>query len=445
MKIKRRTLLLTLLTSGSGIGLIVNHLKSVQAQSLADLSFLTQMTSPQNWLNNNQLDLDLLYQHFLQLAQGGVEDKPVLFYQGIESSPYQEQINQYPSRLISKPDGKNLISTIKSDASFRNYPSLGELPNIDENGLDFLHEDIKEACVCLGSFSDGKFKTKWLGRNAILTGEFWSATKIIPLINLITRSNNKTGKNIEDYEIKGIDQEGKEISYNFFDLAKDMITYEEKIASSNSLGAMFKRFIPQLELEQWVKSITGNQNLVFRGRYGEKPFIDQPQLIDPKTQEIIFSPDQNDPRWACNEISAYDLTRLISMIGWHYYLPENSRFAGGQWHSLESLIRILGHDPARITDLAIQALGLEQDLDGVVIISKEGDGATGTRARTEAVYVALINLIDRRFSPAKQLTMSVTMRGGIALDPRNLDQEVVNLDARMATEITKIIWKFLNE
>jgi hypothetical protein len=41
--------------------------------------------------------------------------------------------------------------------------------------------------------------------------------------------------------------------------------------------------------------------------------------------------------------------------------------------------------------------------------------------------------------------MSMAMRGGIAFNPRHLDQEVVNLDARMATEVTKLIWKALSD
>lgn len=440
MKVTRRNILLGLLSGG--ISLIANSLKPVKAQNL---HILSQGNLADNWLENNQLDQEKLYQYFLQLAQGGVEDHPILLYQGINTSPYQNQIDQYPSRLMAKPDGKNIISTIKIDPDFQSYPLVGQLPNIVESDLDFIHEDIKEICLCLGSFDDGEFKTKWLGRNALVTGEFWSASKIIPLINLITRTNQKTGKDINNYLITGEDQQGNKVSFSFEELAKDLIKYEGKIASSNSLGAMFKRFMPQLQLEQWLKHITGNENLVFRGRYGESPFIDQPYLIDSQTQEIIFKPDENEPRWACNEISSYDLTRVISMIGWHHYLSENSRFEGVKWPSLETLIKILGNDPARLTDLAIKSLGLQNDLDGVVIISKQGDGATGTRSRTEAIYVALINLIDRRFQPAKQLNISLTMRAAISLDPRNLDQEVVNLDARIATEITKLIWKLLND
>lgn len=440
MKLTRRTALLGLLSTG--ISVIANRFNPAKAQIS---HFLNETDVPLRWLNHNQLDTEILYQHFLKLAKDGVEDEPILMYQGIKTSPYQNQIDEYPSGLRDKPDGKNIISAIQSDQNFHSYPMVGELPYIDDEGLLFLHKNIKEACVCLGSFSDGEFKTKWLGRNSLVTGEFWSATKMIPLLNLISRVNNQNKQNIENYYIKGINQEGNEVSFSFEDLGKDLISYDNTIASSNSIGAMFKRFIPQLELEKWVKSITGNKNLVFRGKYGDQPFIDQPKLIDNNTGEVIFFPDIENPRWACNEVSAYDLTRLISMIGWHNYIHENCRLPGVKWYSLKSLIKILGNDPARLTDLAIQSLGLENDVDGVVILSKLGNGATGLRARTEAVYVALINLIDRRSQPAKQLTMTMAMRGGLAFNPRDFDQEVVNLDARMATEVTRLIWKVLSD
>lgn len=86
-------------------------------------------------------------------------------------------------------------------------------------------------------------------------------------------------------------------------------------------------------------------------------------------------------------------------------------------------------------------------LDSVVILSKEGDGATSLRERTEAVYVALVQFIDRRFQQvggsAQYFTLSMALRGGKALEPRDKDREVVKLDARMATEVTEILYRVL--
>jgi hypothetical protein len=44
---------------------------------------------------------------------------------------------------------------------------LGELPQIDPKALNFLHKDIKQACVCIGTFVDGKIQAQWLGKNAL--------------------------------------------------------------------------------------------------------------------------------------------------------------------------------------------------------------------------------------------------------------------------------------
>lgn len=338
------------------------------------------------------------------------------------------------------------MAKIYPPSTFDPYPALGELPALDEQGLNFLHEDIKEACICLGRWNSGNFRVKWLGRNAVSTQEFWSGTKIIPMVYLVSLFNQKLLRaNIDRYMIRGVDGEGILRSIRVSNLFRDLVSYEEKIATSNSLGAMFKRFSPQLDLEKWLKNITGNQNLVFRGRYGEKAFIYRPELVDPLTREVILTADAQPPSWACNEISAYDLTRIISMVGWHNYLPQKSRLPGVSWSSLESVISALGRDPARLTDLAMKQLGLESVLDSAVILSKLGNGATGLRERTEAVYVALVQLVInnpvKSKQPPEMITFSMALRWARARDPRDLNREVVELDARMATEVTEILWR----
>jgi len=437
MKLKRRDILLAFFTF---LGL--NNFK-VNAQSTNLLSHFNKEP-----LIPPEFDKDRIYNNFLQAAAGGMEDQPVLLYQRINTSPYKDQIKDYPVRLTQKPDNHTLINGTAINSTFSSYPLIGERPEIDEQGLSFLHEDIKEACLCVGTFDQGEVKTKWLGRNALSTQEFWSGTKIIPLLQLISRLNHDfPDKDIDYCQIQRGNQDEIATSFLFSDLARDLISYENRIASSNALGGMFQRFAPELELENWLKSITGNTNVVFRGRYGEKPFIDQPELVDAITGDVLITADPNPANWACNQVSAYDLTRLISMLGWHHYIPLESRIPHAKWHSLESLIRAMGTDPARLTDLAIKALGLETVLDSVVVLSKEGDGATSLRERTEAVYVALVQFIDRRFQQvggsAQYFTLSMALRGGKALEPRDKDREVVELDARIATEVTEILYRLL--
>ncbi|NES86990.1 MAG: peptidoglycan-binding protein [Moorea sp. SIO2B7] len=387
-------------------------------------------------------DREKIYQEFLKAAAKESEDLPVLLYKGIDTSPYKQEIKNYPGRLMRKPEGQKLVSGTRADETFSAYPKVGQLPEINEQYLNFLHGDIKEACICLGSFVKGEIKVKWLGRNALSNGEFWSGTKIFPILNIVSQVNTKYPYvDLDNCNIKGTNNQGITSNFSFYDLAKDVFSYESRIGSSNSLGAMFKRFSYQPNLEQWLTKITGNQKLIFRGRYGENPFINNPNLVDSKTGKILLSAHSQEPQWGENTVSAYDLTRLISMLGWHIYIPQTSRLPGAQWKSLESVIRAMGNDPARLTDLAIAKLGLEDEIDSVVIISKLGNGVTGIRLRTEAVYVALVQLImgSKSGEPAKLFTFSMALRGARKLEPRNLNQEAIELDARMATEVTEII------
>ena len=92
---------------------------------------------------------------------------------------------------------------------------------------------------------------------------------------------------------------------------------------------------------------------------------------------------------------------------------------------------------------AIAELGLQNAIDSMVIISKLGNGATQFRNRTEAVYIALVQFVKLNLQdasqPAQQIAISMALRGAKVLEPRDLDQEVVELDAGMAAEVTEIV------
>ena len=444
----RRKMIMDLIVT---LGLLstIDLLKRANAQSelKTKKNNHSQLLSNPAW-EEDRLDKEQIYQKFLELASEGVEDYPILLYQGIETSPLQQVIRNYPARLQQIPDERNLVAKTYPHSTFSPYPARGELPSIDEQGLKFLHKDIKEACVCIGSWASGSFQVKWLGRNALSSQEFWSGTKIIPMVYLVSLFNQKLpGVNIDRYKIRGLDREGKLRNIPVVNLFTELVSYEENLATSNSLGAMFKRFSTQLELEKWLKNLTGNQNLVFRGSYGEKPFLHRPELVDAATTNVILTAEEQLPARAGNRVSAYDLTRIISMVGWHNYLPQKSRLNWVSWPSLESVIFALGRDPARLTDLAIKQLGLESFLDSVVILSKLGNGASSLRERTEEVYVALVKLVMNNHvnpkQPPEMITFSMALRGAKASSPRELDREVVELDARMATEVTEILWRIV--
>ncbi len=58
-----------------------------------------------------------------------------------------------------------------------------------------------------------------------------------------------------------------------------------------------------------------------------------------------------------------------------------------------------------------------------------------------------MHFVDKRpktdGKPAKLFTFTMALRGGKALQPRDPNQEVVELDARMATEVTEIVHRVL--
>ncbi len=398
-------------------------------------------------------DRSLIFKKLLQteIDVQANSDKLAFLDRGIQTSSYRKEIKNYPDYLKQKPDGIKVISYIPPSNNllkFSPFPSLGTLPQIDVQSLNFLHEDIKQACVCIGTFVDGKIQTKWLGKNSFTKAQFWSATKIVPLINTVCQVNIK----YPDCDIKNCairDGDGQQDDIPFDDLATDMISYTENIATSNSLGAMFKRFETRVGLEQWLKKTTGNNDLNFRSDYGEDPFLENPQIFDTIKQKVLLIAAENSPLQD-NFVSAYDLTKLISTLGWHYHLEQRSRLRGAQWNSLKSIVTAMGNDTARYGDQAIKTLGLDSVISSPVIISKLGQGISSIRGTVETIYVALMWFIDDRpktaGKPAKLRTLAMTLRGTKALaDVSNTDRLAIELDARICAEVTEILRQLFAE
>ncbi|HEY9761149.1 MAG TPA: hypothetical protein V6D07_01425 [Trichocoleus sp.] len=327
------------------------------------------------------------------------------------------------------------------------YPDRGVLPAIANDRLPFLHADIQQACLCLGQFVNNQLQVNWLGRNAITTAELWSATKIIPLLNLVSQLHSKSIQT--DIDNLTIRSGGRSQGFNVHDLAVDMVNYEYDISSSNALAAMFKLFSTPQTLETWLKSITGNTQLTFRGNYGESPFLGSPVLWDKQSKKPVLEASGT-RHGGPNAISTYDLTRLVTMLGWHPHLPSSAQLPRAQWKSLESIIRAMGMDSARYVDVAIERLGLRQVIQSPVIASKMGFGYSGQRRRTELVYSAFVQFADTRpqvidaqgFAPLR--TFGFTLLAAKRLGDG--DREATLLDARIAAEVTEIVRRvMLNE
>lgn len=361
---------------------------------------------------------------------------------GIKNSPFEQEVKSYPAYLARKPDGSTLVSYGKTfelagsrkTITFEDYPAIGTLPAIDANGLDFLDDSIERACVCVGSFilGDDEIKAHWLGRNSLVESQFLSSTKFIGVLNAISKLNAAHPACDVDDCVIGYGERNKR--YSFSSLVEDMVTYAEKITFSNSIAAMFKRFSTRKELEDWTIRITGNQGIEFRGYYGR----DFPAVIAaPIIFDTTLAGDQRVLKSAPevgggeNSISAYDLVRLISMLGWHLHLPSGIRLPEAQWISLESVVRAMGLDTARYIDIALETLGLVNVVSEPVIIAKLGLG------NSALTYVAHVRLVDNRLNPPKLRTLAMalwTRPGSTVTRDNNMAAAVTELIRRIFTE-----------
>jgi hypothetical protein len=82
-----------------------------------------------------------------------------------------------------------------------------------------------------------------------------------------------------------------------------------------------------------------------------------------------------------------------------------------------------------------------------VIISKLGFGRSSIRDRTELVYTALLQFVDQRprteNKPAVLRTVAMTLIS--AKDLNDANQEAIELDARMAAEVTEILRRLMTQ
>ncbi|MBD2605635.1 hypothetical protein H6G81_14130 [Scytonema hofmannii FACHB-248] len=352
----------------------------------------------------------------------------------LNKSYLQTLINDYPTNLEQKPDGTSIISygdkfTLFTNikVNFTGYPNRGDKPTIDNTNLSFLSNDISNACVCVGSFSDSDsfIKTHWLGKNAFDKEQFYSTTKFIGVLNTVCQINEKFPNNdVEDDVIQSP-------NYRFNNLVKDMVTYNFNYGSSNAIGALFKRFTERPKLEKWIVDQTGNSGIKFRGGYGENSLIDNPKVKDNTTGKIVLSSNDTGATGE-NLISAYDLVRLISMLGWHFHLPETAKLPSAQWKSLKSVVRAMGNDTARYVDVALETLGVVNIISKPVIISKVGWG------KSSMTYAALVKFVDQRVTPSKLRTFALALR---CSTPASEDDK----DTNLAVAVTEIVRRIINE
>ncbi len=391
----------------------------------------------------NSKDRQKIFNDYLAQEAGFDAAGLAFLDRGYETSAYAGDIPKFPDRLTQKPDGTRVVSLGASAVqagtnavvTFNLYPARGEKPPIDGIGLDFLHPDILQACVCVGSFVDGMIRARWFGRDALKPAQLWSTTKFLPLLNVVCRANAADANAlVKDCLICPTDTKN---GYGFYDLAAGLVNYHSPLGSSNAIAATFKQFSTPGELEAWVQRITGNYSTQFQGRYGEPPTIELPDLWSQPFGKALLKPPR--PSHSGNNLlSTYDLTRFISLLGWHNHLAPGAQLPA-RWSNLETVVRAMALDTARYVDVAIDKLGLASAIAAPVILSKLGFGRSEARDRTELAYVAFVQFLDQRVKnkPAILRTVSLALLGASAKGDAN--EEARQLDARMAAEVTELL------
>lgn len=388
-------------------------------------------------------DSSAVFQRFLKQEKGFDESKLAFLDKGVRRSPYRDQAKAYAPRLQT-PDA--MASPLSEAAP---YPNRGEVFFVNEVGLDFLSPDILSGCVCIATERNGALRGQWLGRDALSDRQLWSSTKFIPLLNVAARANAALpSTDVGQCRVRAAGSTGRFSGFPFQSLAEGIMTYDNRISTSNSLAVMFKNFETPERLEKWTQQLTGNQSLSFQGRYGEVPFIQFPELFDPLMNKALLKSPKA-VHLGQNLMSTYDLTRIITMLGWHWRLPAPARIPDIQTKSLASIIRAMGADTARYVDVALETLGLADVVRSPVVISKSGFGRSNLRDRTELTYCALAQFsLPRQIAnsnigasdpTAAYQNYSIGITLIAAQDVGNANKEARYVDALMAASVTAII------
>lgn len=344
--------------------------------------------------------------------------------------------------LISRPTSE----FVNSDSEEANFPLSGAQPqNITTTSLEWMHPAITECCLCVvstpsaqGSSSIGQatvypsnLRFHWHGRRAFDKVQLWSATKFIPMVQLLTSFGKLPGAD----ELGIMCPSSPGILVPLRDIFSEIIEYTNGDSGSNSLAASLKRFMSASTAEQWIASFTGQSEVEFGGYYGEPPTFSNPRIVLLKSQGTVLATCVPlEPRRK-NLCSAYSLTRLVMALGCHWLLPQAARIPGLEGQHAEVLSAHLTLDIARYLDHALHLFGAPALPHAGVVLSKIGAGWSDERLRTEIVYCAFV-----RLELPKPLCFAVTIKAALVLPGGDQKtREMLELDARMASEVATLV------
>lgn len=350
---------------------------------------------------------------------------------GWKGSRYGTEHGKIPGRIQQGPDGqKETWAPGKSNNGRQAtaMPERGQRPE-EVGGMDWLHGDITNASVAVGTMEDGEMKARWYGKNDQQNDQFWSATKHVQAMGVISLVNSKRPDlDIDTLFIREAGNPGS--AMNLHEALRKIVSYDAGTDASNGLAASLGR-VQGAGREGNIEKNTGH-DVEFRGGYGAV-YFQRPEIVTAGGEVVATAPAVQPA--GQNMVAAYDLTRMMSMAAWHTRLEPEKRLPGAQWQSLESLLRAMGQDSARYVDAAIDRLGVKDQLENVVIATKLGHGIRSATGKAETVYTGMVEFTDKRSQPSRRRSVIFTLRG-VKKDP-------VELDARMAAEVTELMRRVL--
>ena len=347
-----------------------------------------------------------------------------------QHSPFYKDIHR-GKEFLAATKSVGIKSSSPATLSFSPYPNVGKLPTIVASSLGFLNAAITEACICLGDFNGSVLTTTWLGKKATDPVECLSATKIIPILNVLCKIGDRIPTNPSNLILKTKNSKAREFELPVALI--DICSYRVSVPHSNALSATLNAF--ESKRVEWIKGQTGNtKGIKFGGKYGFEPTIIVPEISGLSDHGILASQSVAS---GGNDISVYDLTRFISLVGWHGILSEPQQLPNIADRGIEQAVIALGTDTARYVDTAISTLGLENVVDSLVVLSKLGYG------NSALIYTAFVQFIDRHEADTPKLrTFAMTLR---AEKSSSSNSEAIRVDTAIATAITEIIRRIVTE
>lgn len=387
----------------------------------------------------NTANISKQYRAYSKFVGSNV-DKLAFLDMGVQESPFKEKIYQSTQLLaeISLEEGKE---ELPKDTIVSNYPTIGSQPTEFTSSLD-LGDDIAEACLCIGNFNDRKQTINWLGDKPLKSVECWSASKIIPILNVLCQIGDRVPQNPSNLILKNSGSTGRQLELPV--VLVDICSYRDGIPSSNALSATLNSL--ERNRTGWIKEITGNnKSISFGGKYGFNATIAIPEIKEKSSHQPILE-FQSEARGG-NLISAYDLTRFMSLIGWHELLAETQQLPGISHRGIDQARLALGTDSARYVDVAIATLGLEQVVTSLTVFSKLGFGFSdpekGGRNVTELVYTAFVQFIDQQnLNEPKPRSFALTLRSSLKGGGNTVS---IKVDTAIATAVTEIIRRIVTD